>query len=78
MEWADITRLLPRNLLHHIRNLRHPSYRSNNKEKNRLRKLPRYKLGSTSLIKPEVEFVDAASFLSAYKQIFENHRLKEN
>lgn len=72
MNFSSFFRLLPRSVRHRIKCWLNPSYRSENEEKNRLRKLPRYIKGTTSIIDPAIQFVDAASFLSAYEQIFEN------
>jgi FkbM family methyltransferase len=47
-------------------------------EKRRLYKVPRYQKGSSSLTSPAFSFVDAATFLHGYEEIFENEIYKFN
>jgi len=62
-----------RELLGHFgRVLTSTQYRRERREIKRLRELPRYQPGETSLLDPPVRFVDAASFLVTYEQIFVN------
>jgi FkbM family methyltransferase len=41
-------------------------------EKHRLRQIPRYRSDITTLLKKPLEFIDGASLISAYDEIFEN------
>ena len=45
-------------------------YRHNHQEIKRLKLLPRYVPTQTNLLGPKLQLVDAASFLSAYHEIF--------
>ncbi len=47
-----------------------PEYRRKRAEKKRLQEAPRYVRGSTNLIGAPIQYVDAASLLSAYEAIF--------
>lgn len=71
MSWSSIFQLLPPSVRFRIRNWVDSSSKYENPEKDKLRRMQRYKPGKSDLIKPAVDFVDAASFLSAYEQIFE-------
>ena len=47
-------------------------------EKRRLYKIPRYQKGASSLTSPPFSFVDAATFLHGYEEIFESEIYKFN
>ena len=47
------------------------SYRNQIKEIKRLKKIPRYQIANTDLMKNKIEIIDSASFLSAYQAIFD-------
>jgi FkbM family methyltransferase len=48
-----------------------PSYRREQWELRRLRRLPKYSVGSTTLLGPRLELLDPGSFLAMYDEIFE-------
>ena len=55
----------------HWRRFVSPYYRNRQREIKRLRSLPRYKPTCTRLLGKPLQLIDAASFVSAYTQIFE-------
>jgi FkbM family methyltransferase len=55
-----------------LRLLRDPEFRRQQREITRIRALPRYRPGETTLLGQPMRFVDGASFFWAYRQIFEH------
>jgi FkbM family methyltransferase len=64
--------LIPRRLKEGVRWITDSSYRRKQSELHQLRKEDRFEAGSTTLLGTPLEYVDAASLLSAYKAIFED------
>lgn len=63
---------MPTFLKHRVKKVINRKYRSYHKELNRLKKLERYQAGITTILDKPIKFIDSASFLSAYQQIYIN------
>ena len=67
-----LRRKFPTSIKRYARFLYDSDYRRHYRERRWLRNLERYKPESTTLLGPSTRFVDSASFLSAYKHIFDD------
>jgi FkbM family methyltransferase len=56
---------------HWARLVLRPHYRREQRDIRRLRRLPKYAAGTTTLLGPSLELVDPGSFLAMYQEIFE-------
>jgi len=63
--------IIPNRIQHQIRRAIDPEFRSRQDELRRLRELPRRTETTTDLLGATTHLIDAASFLSAYRSIFE-------
>jgi len=62
---------IPERLRRHWRRIVDPEFRAHRREIERLQRLPRRTSAATDVLGPPTHIVDAASFLSAYRAIFE-------
>ena len=70
---SKLSPLIPETIKHYYRILKYPEYKETIKiqqEINRLRKLPRYQEGQTTILKYPIKYVDSASFVFIYDEIF--------
>jgi FkbM family methyltransferase len=67
----SIAQLMPQRSRHWCKLLIYPDYRHKQRELARLAALPRYTAATTEITGTKIEIVDAASFISMYKDIYE-------
>lgn len=65
-------------LKHLAKLLVHPDYRKRSRSLQRLRKLSKYQRGTTNLLGPRLELMDAPSFLYMHNEIFEREIYRFN
>lgn len=70
--------MVPSRVKHLGKLLLRPGYRNRHSALQKLRNTPRYTHSSTKLLGDPIEFVDAASFLFMYKEIFEQEIYRFN
>lgn len=70
---SQLVKILPRFILHNYRRYFNPIYNERarlNKELSRIRNIPRYIFGTTNIFKNLTSFIDSASFIFMFDEIF--------